>query len=245
MWQKNRVGGATGAGRPSVGPKALEPLSCGGLRMDGTPLLAGSRAGPFVAAGCENDMELWREVRALGYPRPGKSSASLAATAPKRSGEDDALPLAQGDATPIGRPTSPLVAQAFGLGSGKAGRSAQRRGGCGRCPGRCRDAETQTVAGLARRFTALVRTACQTTESDHAAAGLEAWLTEAGSCGITAVQTVAAGLEQDGAAVRAAFTLPWSSGQAEGQINRLKRLKRQMYGRASLDLLRRRTLLAA
>lgn len=75
--------------------------------------------------------------------------------------------------------------------------------------------------------------------------GLEAWLTEVSSCGIAPVQTFAAGLEQDGAAVRAALTLPWSSGQAEGQINRLKLLKRQMYDRASLDLLRRRTLLAA
>jgi transposase len=45
--------------------------------------------------------------------------------------------------------------------------------------------------------------------------------------------------------VRAALTLPWSSGQAEGQINRLKQLKRAMYGRASLDLLRRRLILAA
>jgi transposase len=90
-----------------------------------------------------------------------------------------------------------------------------------------------------------VRATGRTAEGDHAAAGLEAWLTEASSCGITAVQTFAAGLQQDGAAVRAALTLPWSSGQAEGQINRLKLLKRQMYGRASLDLLRRRTLLAA
>ncbi len=60
-----------------------------------------------------------------------------------------------------------------------------------------------------------------------------------------AIQTFAAGLEQDGAAVRAALTEPWSSGQAEGQVNRLKLLKRQSYGRASFDLLRRRVLLAA
>jgi transposase len=45
--------------------------------------------------------------------------------------------------------------------------------------------------------------------------------------------------------VRAALTLPWSNGQAEGQINRLKLLKRTMYGRAGLDLLRRRFILAA
>jgi transposase len=62
---------------------------------------------------------------------------------------------------------------------------------------------------------------------------------------VPAVATFAAGLEQDGPAVRAALTLPWSSGQAEGQINRLKLVKRSMYGRASFDLLRRRILLAA
>ena len=45
--------------------------------------------------------------------------------------------------------------------------------------------------------------------------------------------------------MRAALSLPWSSGQAEGQISRLKLLKRSMYGRAKLDLLRRRFLLAA
>ena len=44
---------------------------------------------------------------------------------------------------------------------------------------------------------------------------------------------------------RAALTAPWSSGQAEGHITRLKLIKRQMYGRASFDLLRRRILLAA
>ncbi len=45
--------------------------------------------------------------------------------------------------------------------------------------------------------------------------------------------------------MRAALTLPWSNGQAEGQINRLKLLKRQNYGRASFNLLRQRVLVAA
>ena len=45
--------------------------------------------------------------------------------------------------------------------------------------------------------------------------------------------------------MRAAVSLEWSNGQTEGQINRLKTLKRQMYGRAGLDLLERRFLLAA
>ena len=53
------------------------------------------------------------------------------------------------------------------------------------------------------------------------------------------------GIRQDEAAVRAGLTLPWSSDQVEGQVTRLKLLKRQMYGRAKLDLLRQRVLLAA
>ena len=50
---------------------------------------------------------------------------------------------------------------------------------------------------------------------------------------------------RDSPDLRAALRLPWSSGQAEGQINRPRLLKRSMYGRAKLDLLRRRFLLAA
>ena len=43
-------------------------------------------------------------------------------------------------------------------------------------------------------------------------------------------------------AVLAALSLPWSNGQVEGQVNRLKLIKRQMYGRAKFDLLRLRVL---
>jgi transposase len=55
----------------------------------------------------------------------------------------------------------------------------------------------------------------------------------------------AAGLRQDEAAVRAALVEPWSNGQVEGQVNRLKLIKRSMYGRAKFDLLRQRVLHAA
>ena len=64
-------------------------------------------------------------------------------------------------------------------------------------------------------------------------------------CGVQVVENFAASLGQDGAAVRAGFRLPWNSGQDEGQVSRLKLLERSMYGRAKLDLLRRRFLLAA
>ncbi|OHV38527.1 transposase [Parafrankia soli] len=52
------------------------------------------------------------------------------------------------------------------------------------------------------------------------------------------------GLERDLAAVSAGLTQPWSSGPVEGHVNRIKMLKRQMYGRAHFDLLRKRVLLA-
>ena len=109
------------------------------------------------------------------------------------------------------------------------------------------DKEAALVAFLARRFTSLVRS-CGTSQPVcpvAPVAELETWLAEARACGVGAVETFAAGLEQDGAAARAALTLPWSSGQAEGQVNRLKLLKRQSYGRVSFNLLRQRVLIAA
>ena len=52
-------------------------------------------------------------------------------------------------------------------------------------------------------------------------------------------------LRRDQAAVAAALRLPWSNGMVEGQVHRLKLLKRQMYGRAGFDLLRLRVLHSA
>lgn len=71
------------------------------------------------------------------------------------------------------------------------------------------------------------------------------WLDDARTCGVRAVETFARGLTQEGAAVRAAFTSPCSNGQTEGWVTTPKLLNRQMCGRANLDLLRRRLLLAA
>jgi hypothetical protein len=56
--------------------------------------------------------------------------------------------------------------------------------------------------------------------------------------------TLAAGIDRDRAAVIAGLTLPWNSGVVEGHVNRIKMLKRQMFGRAGLALLRKRVLLA-
>ncbi len=74
---------------------------------------------------------------------------------------------------------------------------------------------------------------------------LPRWLQEAKDSGIAELQSLATGILHDFDAVRAALTLPYSNGQTEGQVNKLKSLKRQMYGRANFDLLRRRVLYAA
>jgi len=71
---------------------------------------------------------------------------------------------------------------------------------------------------------------------------LDGWLDASDHLGIDPLQTFATGLRQDYAAVRAAIETHWSNGQTEGQVNRLKFIKRQMYGRAKFDLLRLRVL---
>jgi len=74
---------------------------------------------------------------------------------------------------------------------------------------------------------------------------LEPWLARAAESPLMPLQRFAKGLRDDYDAVKAGVTLPWSNGPVEGHINRLKMLTRQMFGRASLDLLQRRFLLAA
>jgi transposase len=71
---------------------------------------------------------------------------------------------------------------------------------------------------------------------------LEAWVVNALASGIAERRGFVGGLQRDWKAVRAGVTLPWSNGQTEGQITRLKLIKRQMYGRANFDLLRLRVL---
>jgi transposase len=71
---------------------------------------------------------------------------------------------------------------------------------------------------------------------------LDVWLNEAHQSGIYAVQRFVRTLRRDIDAVRNALTERWSNGQTEGQIDRLKTLKRAMYGRASTELLRARML---
>jgi transposase len=72
---------------------------------------------------------------------------------------------------------------------------------------------------------------------------LNAWIAAVEADDLPELHSYANGLKRDYDAVRNGLTLPHSSGAVEGQVNRIKMLKRQMFGRAKLDLLRTRVLL--
>ncbi|MFE2936111.1 transposase [Streptomyces sp. NPDC059278] len=69
------------------------------------------------------------------------------------------------------------------------------------------------------------------------------WLDAVRQDDLPTLRTLAAGINRDRDAVIAGLTLPWSSGVVEGHVNRIKMFKRQMFGRAGFDLLRKRVLL--
>ena len=74
---------------------------------------------------------------------------------------------------------------------------------------------------------------------------LDAWLQECEESGIPDLQTFAEGLRRDYPAMKGALQFAYSNGPVEGQINKLKYIKRSMYGRGSFSLLRQRFLQAA
>jgi transposase len=74
---------------------------------------------------------------------------------------------------------------------------------------------------------------------------LPAWLVRAEQSPMPELTAFAANLRRDDAAVEAALTYEWSSGQVEGQVTKTKLVKRKGYGRSKFDLLRKRVLLAA
>lgn len=200
------------------------------------------------ATGCANALALWREIRARGFGGTSRQVhrwLQTRRTAPVRSTPRTRCGNAPNPTNP--RPNGSLrspkqlawlcVQPQSALAATEAATLARIE----------QDAEAARVLALARRFCELVRERGVThgAELTSSCATFEQWLAEARTCGVRTVETFAQGLEQDGDAVRAALTTPWSNAQAEGQITKLKFLKRQMFGRASFNLLRRRVLLAA
>jgi transposase len=98
--------------------------------------------------------------------------------------------------------------------------------------------EVERMVTLGERFLALLRERQGTLACDR-------WVTDAAAGGVPELRRFVIKLKQDLPAVRAACHEDWSNGQTEGQVTKLKLVKRQMFGRANFDLLRRRILLAS
>jgi transposase len=181
--------------------------------------------------GCHNAAQWVREIQAMGFG--GTAVMVRRRVARWRRGErtEGCRPASRRHAPSLRRPSSRRVS--CWLLKEPAEREPEEQALVQAMGDRC--AELKASAELAREFVGMVR--------QRRAGEWEKWMTKAQGPGVAReLSGFAEGLKQDEAAVKAASSLEWSHGQVEGQVNRLKLLKRQMYGRAGFDLLRRRVL---
>jgi transposase len=171
------------------------------------------------ASGRRNGAELWRRLRARGF-RGSLRVISEWATRRRRAERTDAQNLQR---IPSARTIARLIT---------IGRDLLTK------------AETVTVAAIEAGVPNLVE-AREIIAEFHlmirrkAEAGLTLWIERARA---SLVASFASGVAKDEAAVRGAITSVWSNGQTEGQITRLKLVRRQMYGRGKIDLLQARLI---
>jgi transposase len=188
------------------------------------------------ADGCDNAHALWEELRVKGYAGSESRVRHYVAAwreQPSRPGKKGPRPLGSPRRPPPAcrRVPAPretawfLLRDPASLTAEQAAYLERLRHGC---------PALAAVEALARDFQALVR------QRDVAA--LDDWLQRAEASDAPELRGFAEGIRADYAAVAASLTLEWSQGQVEGQVNRLKETKREMYGRANFDLLRLRVL---
>lgn len=192
--------------------------------------------------GCRNALQLWREIHAQGYAGTRRQVTKWVCRrreVPRRfsnlhkrrqsTTEIPLAPLERDSSTHLTMPSAKRLAWLLVKAPEKLDRQELfLRGVMQQQP------VFATCYLLAQQFTTMVR------KRTHQK--LQAWLKACRDSGIAELASFAAALKNDLTAIRAALTLKWSNGQLEGQINRLKLLKRQMYGRANFDLLRIRVL---
>lgn len=189
--------------------------------------------------GESNAAALWRALRAEGFPGsaaiirravgawrivPGRSG-------PSRTDRNDPERAASARPAP---PPSPRQVRWLLLQNPTA-LTADQGAYLERLRAHCPDIHTAQV--VAQEFGRLVR--------ERACGDYDRWLETAEACGVAELSAVATHMRRDYAAIVAGLTLPWSQGQTEGQVTKLKLVKRQMYGRGKLDLLFRRLVRVA
>jgi transposase len=177
--------------------------------------------------------QLYREIQALGYTHSARTVGRFI-TRLRRAADAGQPPESQ--RSPYMCPQGPSArAVSFVMVCPAAKRSREAQTYLDQlCP---IDLGIAWAHALSQAFLAIVR--------ERRGEDLEAWMSEAMHSGITEVARFARGLQDDLRAIKAGLTLEWSNGATEGQIHRLKLVKRQGYGRASFALLRQRVLQAA
>jgi transposase len=186
-------------------------------------------------AGCHTALQLFRALQAQGYT----GSYGRVAAYARQLRQAQGLPPAhrrprQGLPTVVESPYQPLTPRRA---TWLVLRRATQRTAAETQQLTQLHAQSSEVAeaiDLAQEFATLVR--------QRQPERLDPWLTRAMASTLEAFQRFATGLREDYAAVKAGVTLPWSTSPVEGHINRLKMVKRQMFGRARLDLLSHRFL---
>jgi transposase len=190
------------------------------------------------AEGCHNGMQLWRELREQGYPGSRRRVAQWV----QQHRQEPAPPTPQRYRRPQ---AAPAAAPSQGCSPRRVAWLLLRD------PATLRPEEkgALTTLGQTSREIAL---ALQLMEEfvrilrQRRPDALPAWFAAAAEAdSLPELQTFAAGLAREEAPLRAALVLPWSNGPTEGGINKITVIKRQMYGRGKLDLLRHRVLLAS
>ena len=188
--------------------------------------------------GNRNGLQLYRELTSRGYKGSSKAMYNYLATL--RTPQSDApqlAPLKQQRRKSV--PSLPVPLENF---------SAQRATWLFVCQPEKLDQiqqeelmlirqaspSAETAYGLAQAFMQMIR--------EHTGQQLDTWVSSVEASHLPELKSFARGIQQDKAAVLAGLSLPWSQGPLEGHVNRLKLIKRSMYGRAKLALLRARVL---
>lgn len=185
--------------------------------------------------GCHNATQLWREIQEQGFGGACSAvkqhlSAWRAKLPPEERRTSGRAPSRQKET----RAPAPRAVVWWLLGAREALTEEQAaflerlKAGC---------PKVELAQSLAMEFFTMVR--------QRAAGSLEGWIERARASGIEELKQFGTGLQRDWEAVVAGLTLEWSSGPVEGQVNRLKMVKRQMFGRAGLSVLRARIVPAA
>lgn len=186
--------------------------------------------------GCRNGQQLYRELKADGYTG-GRTSVTRYVTALRRRCGLPPCSHASGGIA-AARPAVHHISARWVVWlvlRHPADRTTEHQAYLSRL---CHaDASIERVVSICQRFAAILR--------ERRGADLHAWTEAAEASGSPELQGLVRSIRQDWAAVVAGLSVEISNGQTEGQVNRLKTIKRQMYGRAKFDLLRKRVLHAA